>query len=66
MMNKDQLEGNWKQLKGKAKQKWAKLTDDEIDRIEGKEEELTGKVQERYGITREEAKKQVESFKQSI
>lgn len=65
-MNEDTLKGKWKQLKGKAKAQWGKLTDDDIDKLEGNTEALIGKVQERYGIARDEAKQQVEQFKQSI
>ena len=57
-MNQDILKGNWKQFKGKIKEKWGKLTDDELDQFEGKRDQLLGKVQERYGITREEAERQ--------
>lgn len=59
-MNKDIFEGNWKQLKGKAKQKWGKLTDDDLDVVEGNADVLAGKIQERYGISQEEAKKQID------
>lgn len=58
-MNLDQIEGNWKQLKGKARQQWGKLTDDDIERIAGRHDELVGRVQERYGKTREEAESEV-------
>lgn len=61
-MNWDRIEGNWKQIKGKAHQQWGKLTDDQLEEIRGDREMLTGKVQELYGITKEEAEKQVESF----
>jgi uncharacterized protein YjbJ (UPF0337 family) len=61
-MNKDRIEGNWKQLKGKIKQKWGDLTDDEIDQAEGSTEILAGKLQERYGITRDEADRQLDEF----
>ena len=54
-MANDVLEGKWKQLKGKVKQQWGKLTDDELDQIEGKQEELVGLLQERYGYEKEEA-----------
>ena len=64
-MNKDQIEGNWKQMKGKIQQQWGKLTDDDLDVIEGKREELIGRVQERYGIAREEAEKQVKRFRRA-
>jgi uncharacterized protein YjbJ (UPF0337 family) len=61
-MNSEQIEGKWKQLKGSVKQKWGKLTDDDIDVIAGKQDELAGKIQERYGITKEEAAKQVREW----
>ena len=58
-MNKDIIEGNWSQLKGKVKEQWGKLTDDDLDVINGKKDQLLGKIQERQGITRDEAKKQL-------
>ncbi|PTU31797.1 CsbD family protein [Stenotrophobium rhamnosiphilum] len=61
-MNQDTLKGQWKQLVGKAKTTWGKLTDDELLKIEGNAQRLTGLVQERYGATREEAEKQVKKF----
>jgi uncharacterized protein YjbJ (UPF0337 family) len=54
-MNWDQVEGNWKQIKGQVKQKWAKLTDDDLELINGKRIELLGRIQERHGITKEQA-----------
>ncbi|ABA56804.1 CsbD family protein [Nitrosococcus oceani] len=65
-INWDQIEGNWKQFKGHARQKWGKLTDDEIDEAAGNKQILAGKIQERYGIEREEAEKQVEEFRNSL
>jgi uncharacterized protein YjbJ (UPF0337 family) len=61
-MNWDRIEGNWKQLKGKAKQQWGKLTDDQLDVIAGSRDELAGKIQEEYGITKDEAEKQLTDF----
>ena len=61
-MNWDQIEGKWKQMKGSVKQKWGKLTDDDLDVIAGKQDQLAGKIQERYGITKEEAAKQVREW----
>jgi uncharacterized protein YjbJ (UPF0337 family) len=58
-MNKDTVEGNWKQLKGKVKEQWGKLTDDDFDVIAGKRDQLLGRIQERHGISRDEAEKQV-------
>jgi uncharacterized protein YjbJ (UPF0337 family) len=65
-MNWDRIEGNWKQLKGKAKVRWGKLTDDQFDVISGKREQLVGRVQEKYGIAKEEAEKQVDEFATSL
>lgn len=59
MLNKDIAKGKWKQFAGHAKQTWGKLTDDEITESEGNAERLAGMVQERYGLSREEARKQV-------
>ena len=53
------LKGNWKQAKGKAKEKWGKLTDDDIALVNGKRDQLAGKIQERYGIGKDEAERQV-------
>jgi len=61
-MNKDILMGKWKQLKGKVRQQWGKLTDDQVERIAGRYEELVGVIQERYGYTRDQAEQQVNSF----
>ncbi|NYT59551.1 CsbD family protein [Alcaligenaceae bacterium] len=61
-MNKDIVEGQWKQLAGKAKVAWGELTDDELTKVEGNADRLTGLVQERYGKTREEAEREVKKF----
>ncbi len=61
-MNWDQIEGKWKQSAGAVKEKWGKLTDDDLTVIAGKKDQLVGKVQERYGIAREAAQKQVDEF----
>jgi uncharacterized protein YjbJ (UPF0337 family) len=58
-MNWDRIEGNWKQFKGNVKEQWGKLTDDQIDVIAGKREHLAGKIQETYGISKDEAEKQL-------
>lgn len=58
-MNWDRIEGNWKQLKGKAIEQWGKLTDDDWNVVAGRREQLTGKIQERYGCAKDEAEKQV-------
>jgi uncharacterized protein YjbJ (UPF0337 family) len=54
-MNKDILKGQWKQLQGRARQRWAKFTDDDLAQIKGDREVLMGKIQEYYGRTREQA-----------
>jgi uncharacterized protein YjbJ (UPF0337 family) len=58
-MNWDRIEGNWKQAKGTVKEKWGKLTDDQLDVIAGKRDLLAGKIQEAYGISKEDAEKQL-------
>ena len=61
-MNWDRIEGNWKQFTGKAKQQWGKLTDDDLTVVEGRRVELVGKIQERYGIAKDVAERQVDSW----
>ena len=64
-MNTDQIKGDWKQLVGKAKEQWGRLTDDDWNIVEGKRDQLVGKVQERYGIAREDAERQVADFERT-
>jgi uncharacterized protein YjbJ (UPF0337 family) len=61
-MNWDQVEGKWKQLKGQVKERWGKLTDDDLDVIAGKRDQLEGKLQSAYGRTKEQVKKEVDEF----
>jgi uncharacterized protein YjbJ (UPF0337 family) len=61
-MNSDQLKGNWNQLKGKIKEQWGRLTDDDMQVVEGRFDQLAGRIQERYGIAKEEAERQVKDF----
>lgn len=61
-MNQDILIGNWKQIVGKVKEQWGKLTDDEIAKINGRKEILIGKLQEKYGLTQVEADREVKEF----
>lgn len=63
-MNWDIVEGNWKQFSGKVKAQWGKLTDDQLDVIAGRRTELVGKVQEAYGISKDEAEKQIKRFEE--
>jgi uncharacterized protein YjbJ (UPF0337 family) len=65
-MNSDQLKGKWKQVKGSVKERWGKLTDDDLEIIDGKHDQLIGKVQERYGIARDAAQKQVEEWNAAL
>jgi uncharacterized protein YjbJ (UPF0337 family) len=60
--NRDVLAGQWKQVRGKAKQAWGKLTDNDLDRITGRFEELSGLIQQRYGYTKEKAEQEVANF----
>jgi uncharacterized protein YjbJ (UPF0337 family) len=62
-MNNDRVEGNWKQVKGKIKEQWGKLTGDQIDQLEGRSDQLAGFLQERYGIARDEAERQAKDFR---
>jgi uncharacterized protein YjbJ (UPF0337 family) len=64
IMNWDRIEGNWKQLKGNVKQQWGKLTDDQLDVIAGKRDKLAGKIQESYGISKDEAEKQLAAWQE--
>ncbi len=61
-MNRDVLEGQWKQIKGKVKQQWGRLTDDELNMINGRYDELAGLIQERYGYSRDEAVNELDMF----
>jgi len=58
-MNKDTFEGKWEQVKGDVQKKWGKLTNDDLDVVKGDAKKLVGKLQEKYGMTKEEAEKQV-------
>ena len=61
-MNWDTIAGNWKQLQGKARQQWGKLTDDDLELVKGKRDELAGRIQERYGIAKDEAERQIDDW----
>lgn len=65
-MNRNEIEGNWKQFKGRAKEKWGELTDDDLDRIEGRRERLIGVLQERYGKSQNQASKEADEFFDSL
>lgn len=65
-MNSDRIAGNWKQLTGKVKEQWGKLTDDDITVVEGQRDQLVGRIQERYGIAKDKAEEQVASWEKSL
>jgi uncharacterized protein YjbJ (UPF0337 family) len=64
-MNWDTVKGDWKQLSGKVKEAWGKLTDDELDVVAGKRDQLVGLIQKKYGIQRDEADRQVQQFERT-
>lgn len=63
-MNWEQIKGNFTEYKGKIKEQWGELTDDDLDRMAGQRDQLVGKIQQRYGCSREEAERQVETWTQ--
>jgi len=65
-MNEDRIKGKWKQLSGTLKEKWGKLTDDDLRIADGNREYLAGKIQERYGLAKDEAEKRVREFENSL
>ena len=64
-MNEDRIGGNWKQFKGKVKEKWGDLTDDDMTVVEGKRDQLVGKIHERYGYEKDRAEKEVKEWEDS-
>jgi uncharacterized protein YjbJ (UPF0337 family) len=65
-MDWNRIEGNWKQMKGTVKEKWGKLTDDDLTLINGRRDQLEGKIQERYGLAKDQARKEIEDWYRSI
>ena len=61
-MNWDQIEGRWREFKGKAQQQWGELTNDDVDVIDGRREQLAGRIQERYGKSREMAEREIDDW----
>ncbi|WP_300004325.1 CsbD family protein [uncultured Cedecea sp.] len=64
-MNQDRISGNWKQFKGKVKEQWGKLTEDDLNVVEGKRDQLAGRIQERYGYTKEQVEKEMKDWEDS-
>ncbi len=65
-MNWDRIKGDWKQVTGKVKEQWGRLTDDDLDVIAGHREQLAGKIQERYGVARNAAEKQLAEWERKV
>ena len=61
-MNWDEIQGNWKKFKGDIKERWGRLTDDDLDMIQGRRDQLAGELQRIYGIERDEAETEIEDF----
>jgi len=61
-VNRDILEGKWKQLRGRIHERWGRITNDELDQVEGNGDRLVGIIQERYGLARDEAERQLDSL----
>ena len=64
-MNTDTMKGDWKQMKGKIREKWGELTDDELDKVQGRRDQLEGLLQKKFGLAKDEVKKQVDAFELS-
>lgn len=65
-MNWDQVAGRWKEFKGKAKEQWGELTDDELDKVEGKRDQMVGLIQRKYGYAKDQAEREVDSWSNRI
>jgi uncharacterized protein YjbJ (UPF0337 family) len=65
-MNRDRIEGQWRQLKGQVHEQWGKLTNDDLDRIAGKRDQLVGTLQNKYGLARDDVERQVKEFEDGL
>lgn len=65
-MNEYRIKGNWNELKGKAKEKWGELTDDELDQIDGSTDQLVGAVQKHYGRSLDDARREVSTWREGV
>jgi uncharacterized protein YjbJ (UPF0337 family) len=66
IMNWDQVKGNWKQFTGKIRERWGKLTDDDMAVVEGRRDQLAGRLQERYGIAKDQAEREIDEFAKTL
>lgn len=64
-MNQDRIQGRWKQLKGKVKEQWGRLTDDDLDVIAGRRDQLLGRIQQRHGLAKDEAERQLKDWERT-
>ena len=65
-MNWDTMKGDWKQIKGKVREKWGEFTDDELDQVKGRREQFEGLLQKKFGMAKDEVKKQVDEFEMTF
>lgn len=65
-MNWDTIQGNWKEVSGKVRERWGQLTDDDLEQIAGKRDQLVGHIQKSYGIAKDAAEKQVRDFESTV
>ena len=65
-MNQPWLKGKWNEYKGKAKERWGELTDDDLDKVEGKRDQLVGLVQQQYGRSREQTEKELDDWERTL
>lgn len=65
-MHTDRIKGQWQELKGKVKEKWGQLTDDDLTEIKGRRDQLIGRIQQRYGLERDRAEAEVHDFERSL
>jgi uncharacterized protein YjbJ (UPF0337 family) len=66
VMNWDTMKGDWKQIKGKVREKWGELTDDELDQVKGRREQFEGLLQKKFGMAKDEVKRQVDEFEMTF
>jgi uncharacterized protein YjbJ (UPF0337 family) len=66
MKNWDRIEGNWTQWKGRVRERWGKLTDDHLDVVAGRRDQLSGRIQEVYGLTKDEAERQLNNWQRNL